>query len=61
MSNTCNTCKNAVFDAFWGEHKCKEKKHVIFAGPGKDEPCPSYSKGEPEESKKNEKYYENQE
>lgn len=57
MVNGCFTCKNAVFDAFWGEYKCKEKKHVVFAGPGKDEPCPSYAKGAPAESKENEKYY----
>ena len=52
----CSTCKNAIFDAFWGEYKCSIYLHTIFAGHGKDEPCPKYAKGTPEGSKVNERY-----
>lgn len=55
MSN-CSTCKNAIFDAFWGEYKCKEYLHTVFAGRGKDAPCPKYAQGTPEGSKVNERY-----
>lgn len=43
MSN-CNTCKNGIFVALWGEYKCTCK-----------DGC-QYIKGTPHESKANEEY-----
>ncbi len=54
--NNCNTCKNAIYDAWWGEYKCSIKQKVIFGGPGKDMPCNDYKKGDPTDAKKNKDY-----
>lgn len=55
-TNNCTNCKNAIFDAWWGEFKCRIKQHLIFAGEGKDLPCPNHAPGTPEESLKNKEY-----
>lgn len=48
----CQTCKNAIFDAKWGEHKCSINK-VVYR---KLDACGDYKNGKPQESKKNEEY-----
>lgn len=40
----CQTCKKAIFNALWGEHKCSSKDGCV------------YEKGTPQESKENEEY-----
>lgn len=48
----CQTCKNAIFDAQWGEYKCDVKK-VTFKTL---DSCGDYAKGTPKQSKENEEY-----
>ena len=48
----CGTCKNAIFDALWGDYKCGIKKRNVY-----DEvSCPEYSKGVPQGSKDDDDY-----
>lgn len=48
----CQTCKNAIFDAQWGEYKCG-KNGITYHDLAF---CGSYDKGTPAESKENEYY-----
>lgn len=48
----CQTCKNAIFDACWGEHKCG-LNGITYR---RLEVCGDYKNGTPKESKENEEY-----
>ena len=48
----CQTCKNAIFDAQWGEYKCDITKTVCRSV----DTCDDYAKGTPKQSKENEEY-----
>lgn len=48
----CQTCKNAIFDSLWGEHKCGVDG-ITHRGLLS---CADYANGDPAESKENEEY-----
>lgn len=48
----CTTCANAIFDALWGEYKCKLYQHRIYNSEAIIS-CVDYKKSTPTESKKN--------
>lgn len=48
----CQTCKNAIFDAQWGEFKCSVKKRNCRNIVG----CSDFVNGVPQESKDHEEY-----
>ena len=53
--NNCTTCKNAYFDALWGEYKCSVRGTKLYILLDSTE-CRDYAKGEPVESKCNAEY-----
>lgn len=56
LKKTCVNCKNAIFDAWWGEYKCAIKQHLVFAGEGKDWDCSDHQNGIPTDSIRNKDY-----
>lgn len=54
MAN-CPECKNAIFDALWGDHECKIHQRAT----PDIQNCSDYSHGTPEESARNKEYFEN--
>lgn len=52
----CTTCKNAVFDALWGEYRCMKRQTGIYILLDSTE-CADYAKGEFKESMANAEYY----
>lgn len=51
----CETCGNAIFDAFWGEHKCSVRGHMIYHKERYAD-CEHYKNGTPTQSKRNADY-----
>ena len=51
----CETCRNAIFCAFWGEYKCAIREHMIYH-PDLYADCEHYKEGKPMESKGNAQY-----
>lgn len=52
----CLRCKNSIYDALWGEFKCKIKTRRIYPGT-LENTCPDYDEGEAVDSKANDIYY----
>ena len=48
--NSCDTCKNAIFDPILGEYKCKVRKRYVDIWIDASE-CTDYAKGKPAMSK----------
>ena len=46
----CNTCKNALYNPIWGEHKCSKTGLCVY-DIDKKEDCEKYEQGEPGMSK----------
>lgn len=52
MTETCKTCKNAIFDPVWGEYKCSVLQRRVRSEPVTN--CRFYKKGKPAISKEEE-------
>ena len=52
MTETCKTCKNAIFDPVWGEYKCSVLQRRVRSEPVTN--CRFYKKGKPAISKEKE-------
>lgn len=52
----CLRCKNSIYDAVWGEFKCKIKKRRIYPG-ALENICSDYDEGDSSESATNKEYH----
>ena len=57
----CKTCKHALYDEIWGEHKCKLSRHVMYPMDMQPRKCAHYEKGTVEKSKRRYQNYDDEE